>query len=166
MFVLCMMNQLVFLLLGTNIGDRHKNLLNALWAIEARAGTVRKRSAIYETEAWGKTDQPSFYNQVVQIATFLEPKALLDQLLSVEKTMGRLRNEKWGERIIDIDILFYGHEIVEAEGITIPHPELPYRKFALIPMAELADDFIHPKLFQTIHELLKNCTDVLEVKRV
>jgi 2-amino-4-hydroxy-6-hydroxymethyldihydropteridine diphosphokinase len=160
------MNQSVFLLLGTNMGDRRKNLSDALWAIEARAGMIRKRSSIYETAPWGKSDQSAFYNQVVQIATFLQPKDLLDQLLTIEKTMGRLRNEKWGERIIDIDILFFGDVVVEEEKITIPHPEIPNRKFALTPLAEIADDFIHPKLFQTVHELLKNCEDILEVKRV
>jgi len=161
-----MMNQSVFLLLGTNMGDRRKNLSDALWAIEARAGMIRKRSGIYETAPWGKSDQSAFYNQVVQIATFLKPKDLLDQLLTIEKTMGRLRNEKWGERIIDIDILFFGDVVVEEENITIPHPQIPYRKFALTPLSEIADDFIHPKLFQTVHELLKNCEDILEVKRV
>jgi len=166
MFVVGMMNQSVFLLLGTNMGDRRKNLADALWAIEARAGMIRKRSAIYETAPWGKADQSLFYNQVIQIATFLKPKNLLDQLLSIEKTMGRLRNEKWGERIIDIDILFYGDEVIESDTITIPHPQLPYRRFALIPLAEIADDFIHPSMFQTIHELLKNCPDILEVKKV
>ena len=166
MFVPCMMNQSVFLLLGTNMGDRRKNLADALWAIEARAGTIRKRSGIYETDPWGKSDQSSFYNQVVQIATFLGPADLLDQLLSIEHTMGRLRNEKWGERIIDIDILFYGDEIVESDDITIPHPQLPHRRFALIPLSEIADDFIHPKMFQTVHELVKNCTDILEVKKI
>jgi 2-amino-4-hydroxy-6-hydroxymethyldihydropteridine diphosphokinase len=166
MFVAGMMNQSVFLLLGTNMGDRRKNLADALWAIEARAGVIRKRSAIYETAPWGKSDQSSFYNQVIQISTFLKPKDLLDQLLSIEKTMGRLRNEKWGERIIDLDILFYGNEVIESDNITIPHPQLPYRRFALIPLSEIADDFIHPSMFQTIHELLKNCPDILEVKKV
>jgi len=161
-----MMNQSVFLLLGTNMGDRRKNLSDALWAIEARAGMIRKRSGIYETAPWGKSDQSAFYNQVVQISTFLKPADLLDQLLTIEKTMGRLRNEKWGERIIDIDILFFGDLVVDAENLSIPHPQIPYRKFALTPLAEIADDFIHPKLFQTVHELLKNCEDILEVKRV
>ncbi|MEJ7646689.1 MAG: 2-amino-4-hydroxy-6-hydroxymethyldihydropteridine diphosphokinase [Chryseolinea sp.] len=161
-----MMNQSVFLLLGTNMGDRRKNLSDALWAIEARAGMIRKRSGIYETAPWGKSDQSAFYNQVIQISTFLKPKDLLDQLLTIETTMGRLRNEKWGERIIDIDILFFGDLVIEEENITIPHPQLPNRKFALAPLSEIADDFIHPKLFQTVHELLKNCEDFLEVKRV
>ncbi|MEO5978030.1 MAG: 2-amino-4-hydroxy-6-hydroxymethyldihydropteridine diphosphokinase [Chryseolinea sp.] len=161
-----MMNQSVFLLLGTNMGDRRKNLSDGLWAIEARAGSIRKRSHIYETAPWGKTDQSAFYNQAIQIATFLKPKDLLEQLHAIESTMGRLRNEKWGERIIDIDILLYGSDIIESETLTIPHPQLPYRKFALAPLAELADDFIHPKMFQTIHELLKNCEDQLEVKKI
>lgn len=161
-----MMNQSVFLLLGTNLGDRRKNLMDALWAIEARAGMIRRRSAIYETEAWGVTNQPSFYNQVVQIATFLKPLELLDQLLSIEDTMGRLRNKKWGERIIDIDILFFGSDVIRSEDLTVPHPELHNRRFTLVPLAEIADEFIHPALHQTIHELLKNCPDPLGVKRL
>lgn len=159
------MNQSVYLLLGSNMGDRRRHLSDALWAIETRAGVIRRRSSIYETAAWGNTAQAAFYNQAVRITTFLSPPELLAQLLLIEKSLGRERKEKWGERVIDIDILFYGDMIIDTDNLKVPHPELQNRRFALVPMAEIADDLIHPKLFQTIHELLKNCTDTLEVKK-
>lgn len=161
-----MLNQSVYLLLGSNMGDRRKHLSDALWAIETRAGVIRARSSIYETAPWGKTHQATFYNQAVRISTFLSPQELLQRLQWIETSMGRERMEKWGERIIDIDILFYGNSVIDLPNLKIPHPELPNRKFALIPMAEIADDLIHPKMFQTIHELLKNCTDPLAVKKL
>lgn len=161
-----MINQSVYLLIGSNMGDRRKHLSDALWAIETKAGAIRGRSSIYETAAWGKTDQAAFYNQAIRISTFLSPAELLSQLQLIEKSLGRERKEKWGERVIDIDILFYGDRIVDMPDLTIPHPELQNRRFALMPMSEIADDLIHPKLFQTIHELLKNCPDTLAVKKV
>lgn len=161
-----MINQSVYLLIGSNMGDRRKHLSDALWAIETKAGLIRARSSIYETAAWGKTDQPSFYNQAIRITTFLSPAELLAQLQLIEKSMGRERKEKWGERVVDIDILFFGNDIVDTPDLKIPHPELQHRRFVLVPMSEIADDLIHPKLFQTIHELLKNCSDALAVKRV
>lgn len=161
-----MINQSVYLLIGSNMGDRRKNLSDALWAVETKAGVIRGRSSVYETAAWGKPDQPAFYNQAIRITTFLNPSELLMQLQLIEKSMGRERKEKWGERVIDIDILFYGDQIVDTPDLKIPHPELQHRRFVLMPMAEIADDLIHPKLYQTIHELLKNCPDTLQVKKV
>ncbi|MBA4056003.1 MAG: 2-amino-4-hydroxy-6-hydroxymethyldihydropteridine diphosphokinase [Marivirga sp.] len=156
----------IFLLLGTNIGDRNKNLGSALHAIDDRAGTVKKKSAVYQTEAWGKTDQPSFYNQVVEIETALDPSDLLHEILSIEKKMGRQRKEKWGERIIDIDILFFGVEIIEQTNLNIPHPQLANRRFTLVPLNELIPDFIHPVLGKKISELLAECNDPLEVVKL
>lgn len=161
-----MINQSVYLLIGSNLGDRRKHLSDALWAIETKAGVIRGRSSIYETAAWGKRNQPAFYNQAVRISTFLRPAELLTQLQLIEKSFGRERKEKWAERVIDIDILFYGDLVIDTPDLKIPHPELQLRRFALIPMAEIADDLIHPKLFQTIHELLKNCPDTLSVVKV
>ena len=161
-----MINQSVYLLIGSNLGDRRKHLSDALWAIETKAGVIRARSSVYETDAWGNTNQPAFYNQAIRITTFLGPTELLTQLQLIEKSLGRERKERWGERVIDIDILFYGDRIMDTPELKIPHPELQNRRFALIPMAEIADDLIHPKMFQTIHELLKNCQDTLAVKKV
>src|SRR5918993_4851864 len=126
-----MMNQSVYLLIGSNMGDRRKHLSDALWAIELRAGLIRGRSSIYETAAWGKTDQPSFYNQAIRISTFLQPVELLDQLQMIEKSLGRERKEKWGERVVDVDILFFGVQIIDTPDLKIPHPELQNRRFAL-----------------------------------
>lgn len=160
------MNAGIFLLLGTNIGDRNKNLDTALHAIGEHAGNVKKRSAVYQTEAWGKKDQPAFFNQVVEIETLLDPPGLLNELLSIEKKMGRQRKEKWGERVIDIDILFFGVEIIEHDDLIIPHPQLANRRFTLVPLNELIPDFIHPRLQKKISELLEECTDPLEVMKV
>jgi 2-amino-4-hydroxy-6-hydroxymethyldihydropteridine diphosphokinase len=161
-----MMNQSVFLLLGTNLGDRRKNLMDASLAIEARVGAITLRSSIYETDAWGIETQPSFYNQVVALSTFLEASEVLEQVLSIEHTMGRLRNEKWGERIIDIDVLFYGSQIIDTDKLVVPHPEIQNRMFTLVPLEELAPEFLHPKLQRTIRELLDDCADPLSVRKL
>lgn len=161
-----MINQSVYLLLGSNMGDRRKHLSDALWAIETNAGVIRGRSSVYETAAWGNIHQEPFLNQAVRISTFLTPAELLATLQLIEKSMGRERKEKWGERVIDIDILFFGDQVIDTTDLKVPHPELQNRRFALVPMSEIADDLIHPKMFQTIHELLKNCQDTLAVKKV
>ena len=160
------MNTGIFLLLGTNIGDRRKNLDTAIQAINSHVGKVKRQSAIYQTEAWGKTDQPSFYNQVLETETSLDPSALLVEILSIEKKMGRQRKEKWGERIIDIDILFFGPTIINRNDLIIPHPQLANRRFTLVPLSDLIPDFNHPVLQKTIRELLMECVDGLEVKLV
>jgi 2-amino-4-hydroxy-6-hydroxymethyldihydropteridine diphosphokinase len=160
------MNAGIYLLLGTNIGDRNKNLGIALAAIEHSAGRIKKKSAVYQTEAWGKTDQSAFLNQVVEIETKLDPSTLLNEILSIEKIMGRERKDKWGERIIDIDILFFGLEKIESNNLTIPHPQLAKRRFTLVPLNELIPGFIHPVLQKKISELLEECIDPLEVMKL
>lgn len=160
------MNTGVFLLLGTNIGDRNKNLASALNAIDPAVGMIKKRSSVYETAAWGKTDQPPFYNQVIEIETSLSSHEVLEELLTIEQKMGRERKEKWGERIIDIDILFFGNEIIETSELIIPQSQLANRRFTLVPLNEIAPDLIHPKLQKKIHELLAACPDRLEVVKI
>lgn len=155
-----------YLGLGTNLGDKLKNLQTALSYIENSSITITKSSAIYETEAWGKTDQPSFYNQAVEITTTLNAEALVDLLLEIEKNCGRVRFEKWGSRIIDIDILYFEQEIIVTEKLKIPHPELHKRLFALQPLAEIAPLYKHPVLNLTTLQLIEFCDDKLEVKRV
>lgn len=157
------MNAGIYLLLGTNVGDRNKNIGNALAAIERIAGRIKKRSAVYQTEAWGKTDQPAFLNQVIEIDTNLDPSTLLIEILAIENRMGRQRKEQWGERIIDIDILFFGNEIIETNNLSIPHPQLAKRRFTLVPLNELIPDLVHPVLQKKISELLEECVDPLEV---
>ena len=153
----------IFLLLGTNLGDRSQHLAAARALIEAKAGKIIKTSALYVTAAWGKTDQPDFYNQVIEIESILSPDDLLRTTLEIEEAMGRVRTEAWGARIIDIDILLYGSVIVGREQLTIPHPRMNNRRFTLVPLAEIAPGVIHPIEQKSIRELLARCTDPLDV---
>jgi 2-amino-4-hydroxy-6-hydroxymethyldihydropteridine diphosphokinase len=159
------MNQ-AYLLIGGNLGNREENIARAVKEIGDRCGQIKKTSAIYETAAWGKTDQPDFLNQVLLIETEKFPGDLLDQLLSAELDMGRFRNEKNGPRIIDMDILFYNDEIIDENTLQIPHPRLAERRFALVPMAEIDGEKIHPVLGRTIDELLADCPDTLPVYKM
>ena len=155
-----------YLLIGGNVGNRLENLKKAAELIGSKAGEVSKRSALYETEAWGKEDQPAFLNQVLRVQTELEPHALLETILAIEKEMGRMREEKYGPRTIDIDILLYDDQVVESDKLSIPHPQLHLRRFALAPLAEIAASVIHPKLKKSIDELLLECADKLAVKKL
>jgi 2-amino-4-hydroxy-6-hydroxymethyldihydropteridine diphosphokinase len=154
----------VYLLTGGNMGDRLHYLQKAYQLVESKAGTIVKKSSIYETAAWGFTEQQAFLNQVLCIDTTLEPGELLQQLLAIELHLGRERLEKMGPRLIDIDILFFGNENVSTSNLVIPHPRIAQRRFVLTPLNEIASHFIHPVLNKTIHELLSVCTDQLEVK--
>ncbi len=156
----------IYLLLGTNLGDKEKNLSNAINLLEKHQIKVANRSSLYETAAWGKTNQPTFINQVIQIETALTPQLLLDTILSVELKLGRIRKEHWGERLIDIDILYYHNQIIETPHLKIPHPGIPDRRFTLIPLVEIAKDYIHPKLRQNQEILLNNCEDSLAVNKI
>ncbi len=160
------MKTITFLLLGTNLGDRKKNLIVARQAIESFVGWISKESSLYETAAWGRTNQPEFYNQAIEVLTTLSPEDVLQKVLFIEQTMGRRRQEKWGERIIDIDILLYGNEIIATPDLTVPHPEMANRKFALKPLAEIAGDTMHPLLKIKIQELLEECRDPLAVSKI
>lgn len=159
------MKKRVFLLLGTNLGDRAVNLGQATEAIDREVGKIAKASSVFETSAWGKTDQPAFLNQAVEITTQFDVEDLLTRLLSIEERLGRRRNEHWGERIIDIDILFFGDEIYTSPRLLIPHPQLGNRRFTLIPLNEIAPDFVHPLLKKTVSELLAVCPDPLSVTK-
>jgi 2-amino-4-hydroxy-6-hydroxymethyldihydropteridine diphosphokinase len=160
------MKKITFLLLGSNLGDRKKNLSTARNAIEISVGDVLKASSIYETGAWGKTNQPDFLNQALKVQTTLSPEDLLVEILKIEVTMGRRRDVHWGERTIDIDILLYETAIISLPSLTIPHPQLQNRRFALEPLAEIGGAEIHPVLGLTIQQILEKCSDVLEVHRI
>lgn len=155
-----------YLLLGTNIGDKKQNLLQARESIIERIGEIINPSAIYQTSAWGKEDQDDFLNQVLAVETTLNPERLLAMCLDIEKDLGRVRFEHWGERLIDIDILYYEDQVITSQRLTLPHPEIQNRKFTLVPLVELAPDYIHPKLNQTNKDLLTLCTDPLEVVKI
>ena len=154
----------IYLLTGGNIGDRTGNLQKAYELIENRAGAVLQKTSIYETAAWGLTDQESFLNQVLCIDSTLTPIQLLHTLLDIELELGRRRVQKMGPRTIDIDILFYGNEVISVPDLVVPHPRIQDRRFVLTPLNEIAADFIHPTLNKTIRQLLEACPDQLEVK--
>jgi 2-amino-4-hydroxy-6-hydroxymethyldihydropteridine diphosphokinase len=155
-----------YLLIGGNVGNRIKNLREARKQITVKCGVIIKQSAIYETAAWGKTDQAAFLNQVLLVETEFSAQEVLHRILKAELDMGRMRNEKFGPRTIDIDILFFNDDIIHEEGLTIPHPQLHLRKFALEPLNEIAPDLKHPSLGKTVHEMLRDCGDLLPVKKL
>jgi 2-amino-4-hydroxy-6-hydroxymethyldihydropteridine diphosphokinase len=130
--------------------------------MEKRAIRIIQESALYQTEAWGVEEQPFFYNQVLEVATSLSPLALLEVVLEIEAEMGRKRIQKWGTRLIDIDLLFYGQQIINSEKLILPHPFISERNFVLAPMAEIAPEFVHPVLGKNISMLLKESKDPLE----
>jgi 2-amino-4-hydroxy-6-hydroxymethyldihydropteridine diphosphokinase len=154
-----------YLLTGSNLGDREQFLATARSFINEQCGTIVTASSLYETAAWGKTDQPSFLNQALELETSLNARQLIRRVLKIEKTMGRIRKEKYGPRLIDIDILLFNNEKHNYQFLKIPHPEMQNRRFALLPLAEIAADIIHPVLNKNIHELLKECKDELPVKK-
>jgi 2-amino-4-hydroxy-6-hydroxymethyldihydropteridine diphosphokinase len=154
----------VYLLTGGNVGDSLRTLQSANGLIQERVGTIEKESSIYKTAAWGKTDQDDFLNQVLEVQTFLSPEKLMDTLLDIEIELGRKRFEKYGPRIIDLDILFYDELILNSEKLTIPHPQIQFRRFVLEPLNELVPGFVHPVLNKKISVLLEECPDFLEVK--
>ncbi|WP_166437220.1 2-amino-4-hydroxy-6-hydroxymethyldihydropteridine diphosphokinase [Niastella caeni] len=156
----------VFLLIGGNIGDRLQNLNQAITLLAATCGPVLQQSAVYETAAWGKTDQAAFLNQALLLTTSLGAQELIATILSVEEQMGRHRMEKFGPRVIDIDILFYNDIVMAEPNLTIPHPQLQNRRFALVPMQEIAPQLVHPVFNKTIEQLLDECPDKLEVRRM
>ena len=156
----------IFLGLGTNLGNRKANLDHAISLIEERIGVLVIRSSIYETKAWGIEDQPDFYNLAIQIQSTLPPEKVLEEILQIELDMGRVRIQKWGERLIDIDILFYEDLILDTQNLKIPHPHIGERNFVLAPMAEIAPEFIHPISKISIQKMLENSPDPLEVTSI
>ena len=154
----------VFLQLGSNMGDRDAYLNNVNKLITEEIGAIQKKSKIYESVPWGVENQNNYLNQVLEIKSEFLAEELLEKVLQIEDKIGRIRDEKWGERIIDIDILFFNDLIVEKEGICIPHIHLHNRKFVLIPLNEIAPSFTHPKYNKTIGELLSECKDIDSVE--
>ncbi|ARS35878.1 2-amino-4-hydroxy-6-hydroxymethyldihydropteridine diphosphokinase [Pontibacter actiniarum] len=154
----------VYLLLGGNLGDRQLYLQQARESIQAQVGPLLRSSRLYETAAWGKTDQPSFLNQVLEVHTEHAPEEVLQRINAIERELGRVRLEHWGARVIDIDILFYDEAVLQTQRLTIPHPQLHLRRFTLLPLAELAPELRHPVLGKSVAQLLQECPDMLEVQ--
>lgn len=155
-----------YLLLGSNLGDRAARLAQASHDLTTSAGRLVAASALYETAAWGLEDQPAFLNQVLVIETALPASALLTACLAAEQQQDRERQVRWAARTLDVDILLFGEEIIQTPTLTVPHPALPARRFALIPLAEVAPRLVHPQLGRTVAALLATCPDPLPVKRV
>jgi len=154
----------VYLLLGTNVGDRLSLLEQAAAYIGKEAGKILNTSAVYETAAWGNENQPDYLNQVLCVKTSLPPQQLLEKINAIEASLGRQRKTKWEPRPMDIDILLYGDQVIQTARLQVPHPLLPDRRFALVPLREIAPDLRHPVLHLTITDLLKNTSDPLTVK--
>jgi len=154
------------LLIGGNLGNRPLLLQQAVQLIEQQAGKVVKLSGLYETAPWGNVQQPDYLNQALQISTPLAPLPLLHTLLNIEREIGRIRQQKWGARVIDIDIIFYNDEVISLPELKIPHPRMQNRQFVLVPLNEILPDWVHPIFQQTVHALLAACDDELPVKKL
>ncbi len=153
----------VYIALGTNLGDRERNLREAEEHLRRKV-TLTGESSIYETEPWGVLDQPRFLNKVVRGKTALDPTALLQFLKTIEQEMGRTPTVRYGPRLIDLDILLYDDESIELPDLVIPHPRIAERRFVLVPLAELAPDLMHPVIKLAIRDLLARLSDDGSVK--
>jgi 2-amino-4-hydroxy-6-hydroxymethyldihydropteridine diphosphokinase len=165
-FLFAMAQQnIVYLITGSNLKQPAKQLQKAANQINKKVGTIIRQSAIYQTAAWGNTNQPAFLNQVLKITTTLQPLQVLHAVLGIEAAQGRVRTTKYAARVIDIDILFYNKEIITTPNLTVPHPLLQQRNFVLVPLNQIAPMLKHPVLGKTVHQLLQTCPDPLSVKK-
>ncbi len=155
----------IYLLLGTNLGDRLHNLKLAAQHLEDRKIHIMRNSAVYESPSWGKEGLPDYLNQIVMVQTGYTPGQLLHEILAVEEEMGRVRSFKNASRIIDIDILYYYDKIINEAGLVVPHPRLHMRRFTLVPLDELAPHEKHPLLYLTTRQLLDQCEDEGDVRK-
>ena len=157
----------LYLLLGGNLGNKQQVFAEARTRLEEQVGIISAQSAIYETEPWGFESEDLFWNQALELKTTLSPEGVLKQTQLIELELGRIRKEKqYDSRIIDIDILFFGDQIIKTANLTVPHPRIQERKFALVPLCEIAADFIHPLFRKNIRELLDKCPDQLKVRPI
>jgi len=157
----------VYMLLGGNLGDKKKVFSEVQNKLSKQAGKITVQSAIYETEPWGFESNDLFWNQVLEISTNLSPEEVLVQTQQIELELGRIRKpDQYDSRLIDIDILFYGDQIISLENLIVPHPRIQERKFALVPLCEIASELIHPVFQKSIRQLLEECADKLNVEKV
>lgn len=154
------------LLIGGNLGDRVANLQKAIGHIAATAGAVIKTSALYQTAPWGSVDQPDYLNQGVEIQTSMDALTLLHTLLDIERQIGRIRQEKWGARVIDIDLIFFNDEVISLPELKLPHPRMHLRQFVLVPLTEIVPGYMHPLLHKTVRQLQQECPDDLSAVKL
>ncbi len=157
-----MKNSNVYLILGSNLGNKLFYLQTAIRHISTKIGDIVKTSSVYESKPWGVTDQENYYNQVVQVSTLLSPQETIEKIHQIEAEMGRVRKRKYDSRIIDIDIAFWNNEIISENQLEIPHPRLHLRKFALLPLLEINPELIHPAIKKSVREILQKCPDTSE----
>ncbi len=157
----------VFIGLGSNLGDRVNYLFQALGEIaKSPQIIIKKYSSVYETEPVGKKEQPQFLNMVAELESTLLPQDLLWRLKEIEDTLGRTHTEHWGPREIDLDMLYYGSEVFNDERLQLPHPEIANRRFVLVPMKEIAGEFLDPMQCLSMKELLRRCSDTRTVRKI
>ena len=156
--------QKVFLQLGSNMGDRVNYLNLAKKYIEDEIGSILNESRIYESAPWGVNNQKYYLNEVIEVNTVDDPYNLLKKILHIEKKIGRFRGRKWSSRVIDIDIIFYASVIINDKKLIIPHEYMHERNFVLYPLNDIAADFVHPILENTVNKLMIECNDKNEIK--
>ena len=153
----------VYIQLGSNIGERESFITKSMHKVEDDIGKIITASSIFETTAWGNENQNNFLNSVIEIKTPFDAFTILQKSQEIENNLGRKRSDKWGERTIDIDILFYNNKIINTKELTIPHPLIQKRKFVLVPLSEIAPNYMHPILKKNISTLLSECKDTQKV---
>jgi 2-amino-4-hydroxy-6-hydroxymethyldihydropteridine diphosphokinase len=157
----------LYILLGGNLGDKQKVFSEARALLNEQVGKITTQSAVYETEPWGFESADYFWNQVIEIATALSVEEVLLQTQQIELQLGRIRKvAQYDSRIIDIDILFYGDQVIKSANLVVPHPRIQERKFVLVPLHEIAPELMHPVFHKNIRQLLEECPDPLKVERV
>lgn len=157
----------LYILLGGNLGDKSRIFSEARDKLNKRLGKITAQSSVYETEPWGFESSDLFWNQVLEILTSLSPEEVLHQTQQTEIELGRIRKSNpYDSRIIDIDILFYGDQLISQHNLIIPHPKIQERKFTLIPLCEISPDLVHPVFRKSIRKLIEECTDQLKVEVV
>lgn len=156
----------VFFSAGFNIDKQKSKIDECHFLVEKEIGSIQNKSNVYETEAWGNHQQERFWNWCFSITTDLPAYAVLSKIHDIEQKMGRTRMQKYAPRTIDVDILFYGNEIIQQKNIVVPHPHLHLRQFVLVPLAEIAELFVHPIFNKNIRELLEICPDKLGIKKL
>ena len=157
----------LYLLLGGNLGDKSLIFKEAIMLLNELVGKIIYRSHIYETEPWGFISSDLFWNQVLELSVSISPQEVLILIQQIEHQLGRTRqSQQYDSRIIDIDILFYGDQIISLDNLTIPHPRIQDRKFVLVPLNEIVPELMHPVFQKSIGQLLIECTDHLRVEKV